>query len=317
MATVMATALLLMTGCGSADDNEQAADTTKSAEAATESTDETSATNADETTGETASEEDTTEPATDDLVTTPDVDITTTKGFIPLSQAIEFYEFEKEETEDSMFVYADSKYTGQYRLCSEAKDEITIDFDYDMSEGYIEVNGVKSTFNATAISNVAIIDIDKTDSYKEIAIYDEGPSADPNIILYRYCNGELYKLGQFGGRHDFDYILFDQQGRIIDAGGYIDFLDTQVVSSYYTIENNEAVSVPVDLSGALNQKYRVSRDIMVGHKESEDDFFDITDLLAISVGDEIELIEATPEEEEYYVELPDGRRVYITTHVAG
>lgn len=310
VAAMLATTMIMATGCGKSEDDTTAT-TTSQPEVTTEATtNQTENADVEETTGNT-------EETTENLDTSSDVDYMTTKGFIPLSQAIEFYEFEKDENEDSMFIYADSTYRGEYRLCSDAKDIITVDFDYDANEGYIEVNDVKSTFYASAISNVAIIDIDKNDSYKEVAIYDEGPSADPTIILYRYCDGELYNLGEFCGRYDFDYVLFDQQGRIIDAEGYIEFLDTQIVASYYDIEDNNAVKVLVDLSGALNQKYRVSRDIMVAFNTSKEDIYDLDNLITIKAGEEIVLIEAYESLVEFCIELPDGTRGYITTQIAG
>ena len=298
---VLATTILLATGCGNVDDTSNTSD----------ALDEKESTSVEVTIHAT---KDTTEDATDNTDTSSDVDIMTTKGFIPLSQAIESYVFEKE---DSMFIYADSTYRGEYRLCCEAKDIIVIKFDYDMSEGYVEVNGEKESFYATAISNVAIVDIDKTDSYKEIALYDEGPSDDPAIILFRYCDGELYNLGEFYGRYDHDYVLFDHEGKILSADGYIDFLDTKIVDKYYEVKGNKSVSVSADTSGALNKSYRVSKDMSVAFSTSKDDVYDLENIITIKAGEKIVLLEAYEGLVEFYVELPDGTKGYITTQLAG
>ncbi len=298
---VLATTILLATGCGNVDDTSNTSD----------ALDEKESTSVEVTIHAT---KDTTEDATDNTDTSSDVDIMTTKGFIPLSQAIESYVFEKE---DSMFIYADSTYRGEYRLCCEAKDIIVIKFDYDMSEGYVEVNGEKESFYATAISNVAIVDIDKTDSYKEIALYDEGPSDDPAIILFRYCDGELYNLGEFYGRYDHDYVLFDHEGKILSADGYIDFLDTKIVAKYYEVKGNKSVSVSADTSGALNKSYRVSKDMSVAFSTSKDDVYDLENIITIKAGEKIVLLEAYEGLVEFYVELPDGTKGYITTQLAG
>ena len=311
---VLATTILLSTGCGNADDsstidNSNQIETTTQANDTSNTSDvlnEKESTSAEVTT-------DATEDTTENTDTSPDVDIMTTKGFIPLSQAIESYVFEKE---DSMFIYADSTYRGEYRLCCEAKDIIVIKFDYDMSEGYVEVNGEKESFYATAISNVAIVDIDKTDSYKEIALYDEGPSDDPAIILFRYCDGELYNLGEFYGRYDHDYVLFDHEGKILSADGYIDFLDTKIVAKYYEVKGNKSVSVSADTSGALNKSYRVSKDMSVAFSTSKD-HVDLENIITIKAGEKIVLLEAYEGLVEFYVELPDGTKGYITTQLAG
>ncbi len=48
----------------------------------------------------------------------------------------------------------------------------------------------------------AVVDLDTSDSYREIAIFDDGPSSDANTIFFRYADGKLTLLGRVYGYPD-------------------------------------------------------------------------------------------------------------------
>ncbi len=45
----------------------------------------------------------------------------------------------------------------------------------------------------------SLVDIDTLDTFTEVAVHDDGPSADPELKIYRYVDGELVNLGSIEG----------------------------------------------------------------------------------------------------------------------
>lgn len=332
-AVMLATTLLLVTGCGKADDkiaentSVNQTDTTGVEEPTESETTENQSTSENVTT-----ENPTTEATTTETDTTVEEETTTeiivelkeivAEDYVPLSSVTEDYTFTCEYTgEEGVYEYDQVTYNGQYPLSGGEDDEITVFVDRENSDAsYIEINGVKQEiYIYTAILDVIIIDIDSTDSYKEVAILDDGPSADPNVMIYRYCDGKIYELGSYSsdGNYEFSNVLFDKKGKIISEPCHIDFLEELIVKHYFEVdENNQVTKVTVDNSAAMNKRYKLSRDITISFKETEEEDYDLMNLLHFKKGEEILLINIHSFYE-YYVELPDGRRGYMTTHVAG
>lgn len=251
-----------------------------------------------------------------------------TASFYPISTVAEAYTLSCEymtDEEDAQFsgtVYGGKTFKGEYALSSNESDKIVV-ADYERhKEAYIEVNGVKKDIVADHIEKVGIVDVDISDSYKEIVLYDLGASEDPTLIIFRYCDGTIYELGSFYGVYSYDSVLFDKNGKIIDACGYVDFVEPQIVTEYYKVTNNAAASVKVDYDDALNKTYKLVKDMTVAFCETdnenvEDASININDTVDIKVGEEIQLIKAEPSQCLYYVQLPDGRKGVITTQLAG
>ncbi len=68
--------------------------------------------------------------------------------------------------------------------------------DYIFDEDYIRTRLEHYSDNAD-MGTWYIFDLDVNDGYKEIGLYEEGPSDDPYTTLFRYHNGELRKIGGF------------------------------------------------------------------------------------------------------------------------
>ena len=161
--------------------------------------------------------------------------------------------------------------------------------------------------------NKRIVDIDTSDSYKEIAVYDAGPSGDPNVIFYRYADNKLSEIGYGEANRDYDEILFDKKGNVIDEYGYVDFIDLPIVVKYKDMKAESSTEVYVSYSGALNKTYTVSRNITVAFTESDD--INVENLngnieyISLKEGDKIVLIDMKLEWKTFYIELPDGTKV--------
>lgn len=81
------------------------------------------------------------------------------------------------------------------------------DEDY-ASSASIEINGkVQDTLEGNFQPNIWVVDVDPNDDYKELVIYDQGPSGDPVDTYYYYDGQKLVKMGSVEGHlNDDDYI---------------------------------------------------------------------------------------------------------------
>ena len=240
----------------------------------------------------------------------------TTEGYSSIDSIKKETEFEVSYTDEEK-PYGAVKYKGKYALTMGGKeDEITVFYD-DSHLVYIEINGEINVFTGNYISNVEIVDIDKNDEYLELVLFDEGPSADPQLKIFRYADNSIIELGTFGGI--FESTLFDGKGRIIAGWSYCDFIETQIVTEFVEVKENIATTYNPDYSELLNKKYKLTRDLSVGFKETQDmnDYPTLDKIMTIEKGAEIIIISGDPKDRCFYIELPDGRRGFITTQLAG
>ena len=268
----------------------------------------------------------TTEPTTEIAKETEEItteisnsDYMTTHGYKPASEVLEDYEFTCEKNDRYQV------YTGEYALNGE--DKYKIIFNEDYYEGsYIEINGIKKELNwPDSVDSVGIIDLDTSDEYKEIAIFDDGPSGDPSITFVRFDGKEIHELGILESGYMDHQILFDGKGNIIESRGYLWFLEPTVVSEYSVLSDNSFVSVHMDYKKALNKTYVVLDDTAVAFGESNDTNIEngyryiesLDDTIELKKGEQIKLIDFDLERELFYVQLPDGRIGYFTTCLAG
>lgn len=97
------------------------------------------------------------------------------------------------------------------------------DEDY-ASSASIEINGrVQDTLEGNFQPNIWVVDVDPNDDYKELVIYDQGPSSDPVDTYYYYDGKKLIKMGSVEGHlNDDDYI----EGNTLHAVKRFDILGT-------------------------------------------------------------------------------------------
>ena len=253
----------------------------------------------------------------------------TTEAFYTVNEISDKYELTMEymPDDDSQFagtLYGKKTFEGSYAISSDDVVSILV-ADYGSGNtSYIEIAGVKKEFSASPIEKVGIIDIDEDDSYKEVVVYDLGPSSDPTLTIFRYCDGEIHKIGSFdSGLGDYNSILFDKNGKIIEGDGYIDFVEPQIVTEYYEVTDNDAKLNKSDYSTTLNQTYKLTKNLVVSFCETDDinieDYpsFNLEETIELKAGEEITLFEIGSSNFVYYIQLPDGRKGAITTQLAG
>lgn len=82
-----------------------------------------------------------------------------------------------------------------------------------------------------------LIDTDTTDGYKEIALFDAGPSDDPCTILMRYADGNLREIGSFTS-HPYDAKISGDG--IVYANLRMDILETNFVEGKWKLEDGDS-----------------------------------------------------------------------------
>ncbi len=179
---------------------------------------------------------------------------------------------------------------------------------------YIEVNDIKVTFNSgNPNGEVKIIDLDNNDSYAEIAIFDEGPSADPAFSFFRYDGKELYSLGTIDR-----YALLDGQGKLISWFHSANNFKPQFFSAWVEIKNNEYVITNHNVEQNIGKTYEINgTGYFVPLDKNPENYFKHvvwdSDALREFKSTKIKLLDIHINQDDrtlnwFYVELPDGEK---------
>lgn len=127
----------------------------------------------------------------------------------------------------------------------------------------LQVNDIKFNYQLDNPCEAFIIDLDKNDKYKEIAILDDGPSGDPCIIFFRFTGKEIICMGSI--RED---VRIDSMGKAISTWN-ISNLGIDIVFCIYEVENNKIITKANDYKSYLNKEYPLKTDIDAYFKEME------------------------------------------------
>lgn len=137
------------------------------------------------------------------------------EDFTVMDDHIIDYKFEisyEENADDYEITYT---IHGEYDLNGDGNSE-SIDAllkAYGEDGSYLKVDGIEvPLYLSNPAGEIYIIDIDGKDKYKEIAVYDLGPSADPVFDFYRYDGSELAYLFSIDRG-----ALMDGQGKFISS----------------------------------------------------------------------------------------------------
>lgn len=117
--------------------------------------------------------------------------------------------------------------------------------------------------------DVYIIDLDKNDTYTELAILDDGSSGDPNMKFFRYYASEIVFLGTVR-----DSVLVDSCGKVISTWEIVNF-EPKIILGVHEIQKNKLVYKSIDFSKSLNMEYTFPSDSNAYFKEIDkvtDDF---------------------------------------------
>ena len=151
------------------------------------------------------------------------------KSFIVFKDAILKTDFKSDKKENDI----DSLYhvTGSSDLDMNGKTDkisITLGRRVNNQDSIIQINDKRLEYVFDNPGDVYVCDLDKRDKFEEIAIYDDGPSGDPQIVFFRYDGDDIQKLGAING--EAASLSIDGLGRILPTGG---FLSPEIITHIY------------------------------------------------------------------------------------
>ncbi len=125
-----------------------------------------------------------------------------------------------------------------------------------VEDSYIEVNQTKlATFidrSSLACDPVILhlVDLDRSDSYTDIACLSKGPGGVCNYQLFRYDGSKLYFLGE-----TLSETLINESGKLIPMTYYSTQFKPLFCSAWYEIKDNTLVLHKNDTKELMNQSY--------------------------------------------------------------
>ncbi|HHV11831.1 MAG TPA: hypothetical protein GXX75_16275 [Clostridiales bacterium] len=220
---------------------------------------------------------------------------------------------------DEKLEYYERTYSvhGEYDLDGDGKaDRINavLKANYEEDDIYIEVNDRKVALNrGNPSGEVRVIDLDSRDSYVEVAIFDDGPSGDPNFVFFRYDGKELSLIGSIDR-----YALMDGQGKFISWFHLANNFKPQFFSAWGEFKNGQYVITNHDVEQNIGKTYEVDGSgYFIPLDENPESYFEHTVWDSESMREfkatKIKILDIHIEEDDrilnwFYVELPDGER---------
>ncbi len=184
-----------------------------------------------------------------------------------------FYNLKKHIIKDDFDLYRDEK---DFLLSVEGKYDLNQDGELDKilasfaggKESLIEVNGHKIAVAFDKPVDFYLIDLIQDDGFIELAIYEDGPSADPKTTFYRYSGKRLYKLATINTDIKakctiypyYGNVLTDGKGKIIGPDHIAKFLSPNIVKGYYSIEGDRFKLKSIDYKKYLEDEYTFTSD---------------------------------------------------------
>lgn len=237
------------------------------------------------------------------------------ENFAVLDEYFKDYSFDV-SFDDNLEFY-DQIYTinGSYDLNGDGeKEQINAFLKQRAEESYIEVNGIKvSIYPMSPTGEVQIIDLDNRDEYVELAVFDGGPSDDPEFQFFRYDGKELINLGSInrGG-------LMDGKGKLISWFNISNYLEPHFFSAWGVFSDGKITTTNHDVEQYIGKSYKVSgQGFFVPLESNPVNYSEYTDwnFDTIREFDNTEIIlldiHISPEDRTlnwYYVQLPEGER---------
>ena len=133
-------------------------------------------------------------------------------------------------------------------IINENEEQYSSDREYYV----LEYNGKSIYDHWYGLGTVGIVDLDNTDKYLEIWVYDDGPSDDPVYSFFRKVGNQIIEVGYFEMERGF---LCDGKGKVLAADRNSPWVNPQVFNCYYTIENNEFKKHSLDISYNKDYEY--------------------------------------------------------------
>lgn len=190
---------------------------------------------------------------------------------------------------------------------------------------------------------VYIIDFNEEDRFRELVVFDDGPSGDPGIYLYRYNGKEVIELGRISGvigdrpeesldtiseedlmvgapRYTGPYygaIKIDRRGRILSPNDVVEFLSPEIILGIREIKDEGIEHKKINYSKMLNKEYEIKEDFRTYFEETEKGLKDLNlsnmgweeeNIISFHQGEKIYLKDLDEYGARYVIELQNGKR---------
>lgn len=184
--------------------------------------------------------------------------------FMPILDAFEKSDLSIERFEE------DLKYTinvkGEIDLNNDGeKDRINCNL-HNNSDNTISVNGYKINLfinDIRSATDFQIVDLDISDSYKEIVIMESGIDGEYYPTFIRFDGNKLIKLGNLPGD-----LFVDKSGKLISSFNLYKEVNPVICSGYYTLVGNEFQFNKVDSDTIKNKQYTFVNDESIAFDET-------------------------------------------------
>lgn len=125
---------------------------------------------------------------------------------------------------------------------------------YGEDGSYLSVNDkIVPLYLSDPAGEIYVIDIDKNDTYTEIAVYDFGPSADPVFDFFRYDGIELTYLFSIDRA-----ALMDGQGKFISSFHLTTHFTPRFYSAWGEYKNGEYIISTHDISQFIGKTFELN-----------------------------------------------------------
>ena len=280
---------------------------------AIESSDKTEETDSNKTEEADPNKNEVTIAPSDTSITTEDPKL---EDFSKMDEYFKNYTFDVSYDEKLEYYQRTYSIHGEYDLNGDGEaDRINAVLKADNGDdSYIEVNDIKLTlYPDNPSGEIQIIDLDSRDSYVEVAIFDDGPSGDPNFSFFRYDGKELYSLGSIDR-----YALMDGQGKFISWFHIANYFKPQFFSAWGEFKDNKYVITNHDVEQNIGKTYEVNgTGYFIPLDKNPENYIDYTiwdpeaqrEFKAMKI--KLLDIHIDPDDRTlnwFYVELPDGER---------
>ena len=186
--------------------------------------------------------------------------------FVPMNDALADEPFEALGDD-----YNGRTYRADAVLYGDKKGNITVEF--EGNDAYISLYGAKYKASIEAPLAINIVDLDTSDEYRELAIWTEGPSADPGVDFFRFNGKEVVPLNFYNSEYDYtssniygfldadkDDILptygaiwTDGKGRVVTSFQNVGFIEKRVALSCFELDGDRWVEKELEPTGLIGE----------------------------------------------------------------
>lgn len=172
-------------------------------------------------------------------------------------------------------------------------------------------------------TEIYIADLNRGDKSIEVVIFDDGPSDDPNCLIFSKVNSKMKKLKNLGWD-----LYTNQKGKLVCSEIHRATTIPEIFPNYYVIENNTIKTHDIDFSIIKNETFTAKDMLFTEDMKNIDKYWELSsspkyqgDHETDEVFKEAGIIKLTEKDEfnviGYYkdidiqIKLKDGRKGYL------